>query len=267
MNQLRQIVEALVALVVDAVPKVIVAVVALVALLLIALLIERILRRVLARLPIERLLQRTGTDSMLRRVGVTQPPSVWLPRIIYYLLLLLFTRVAADAYGLVAISSAIGALFAYLPKLIAALLLLVIGGMLSRFAGAAVERAATESGIEFAKPLGSITSAFVIFVVGAMAVGQLEFDTAMVRIVTACLLGGFALAFAFSIGFGSREVTRNILAGFYARKVFTPGDVIEVGGRRGVLRAITSTQTLVAQDDDVVVSLGNSVFLDEVVRR
>jgi hypothetical protein len=47
--------------------------------------------------------------------------------------------------------------------------------------------------------------------------------------------------------------------------VFTPGDPIEVRGHRGVLRAITPTQTLIEQDD-VVVTVANSVFLDDVVR-
>jgi small-conductance mechanosensitive channel len=99
-----------------------------------------------------------------------------------------------------------------------------------------------------------------------MAIGQLRFDTDMVRIVTICTLSGLALAFGISIGFGTRDITRNVLAGFYARKIFRPGDPIEIRGHRGVLRAITATQTLVDQETGLV-SVANSVFLDETIRQ
>lgn len=79
-------------------------------------------------------------------------------------------------------------------------------------------------------PLGSIVSGFILFIVAAMAIGQLEFDTEMVRIATACVLGGFALAFALSVGLGTREITRNVLSGFYARKLFNPGIPWRRGG-------------------------------------
>jgi len=87
-----------------------------------------------------------------------------------------------------------------------------------------------------------------------------------VRIVTICVLSGFALAFGLSIGLGTRDITRNVMAGFYARRVFNPGDSLEVRGQRGVLKAITTTQTILEQDDHLV-SMANSVFLDDAIRR
>ena len=99
-----------------------------------------------------------------------------------------------------------------------------------------------------------------------MAIGQLRFDTEMVRIVTICTLSGVALAFGMSVGLGTRDITRNVLAGFYARKIFRPGYPIEIRGHRGLLRAITATQTLIDQDTGLV-SVANSAFLDETIRQ
>jgi hypothetical protein len=262
---LIQIFSDLQRLAVETAPKLLLALLALIALLFTARLVETLLRRLLVRLPIDRALEQAGAADMLRRAGVQQAAHLIIPRLVYYLLLLLFARVAADAYGLVAISSAIGALFGYLPKLAAALLLLIIGSTVSKAVSAAVTRSAESSGIDFASTLGRLAGAFVLFVVGAMAIGQLEFDTAMVRIVAACIMGGFALAFALSIGLGTRELTRNVLAGFYARKLFRPGDVLEVRGQRGALRAITPTQTVLMQDG-VAVTFSNSIFLDDAVK-
>jgi small-conductance mechanosensitive channel len=98
-----------------------------------------------------------------------------------------------------------------------------------------------------------------------MAITQLQIDTEIIRVVTSAILAGMALAFGLTFGLGSRDVTRNILAGYYARKTFEVGREIEVSGERGELKGITPTQTLIQQGDRVV-AVANSVFLDEVVK-
>ncbi len=248
-----------------AVPRIVIGLVVLVGLVLLAKIVERVLRTVLVRVRFDALLQQAGLDTVLHRLGVRQSLNLVLPRLAYFLLLFLFARTVADALGLKAISDAIAALFAYLPNVIAAVLLVVIGTAVSQFAGRTVTQAAEESGLEFARQLGSLVSGLILFVVGIMAISQLRFDTDMVRIVTVCTLSGLALAFGISIGLGSRDLTRNVLAGFYARKIFKPGDPIEIRGHRGVLRTITATQTLIDQETGVV-SVANSVFLDETIK-
>ena len=69
-----------------------------------------------------------------------------------------------------------------------------------------------------------------------------------------------------SFGLGTREITRNIIAGFYARKIFTVGKELEIRGERGVLRSITPTQTLLVQPDDTVVAVSNASFLDDIAK-
>jgi small-conductance mechanosensitive channel len=266
MQQLVQIARDLQQIALNAVPRILVGLVVIVGLVLAAKAIERGLRAFLVRLRFDSLLEQAGVDKLLQRIGIRQSLNLVLPRLAYFLLLFLFARTAADAYGLTAISEAIAALFSYLPNVVAAVLLVVVGTSVSQFVGQAVTRAAEESGIEFARSLGSLTSGFILFIVGIMAVGQLRFDTDMVRIVTICTLSGFALAFGLSVGLGARDITRNVLAGFYARKIFSPGDPLELRGERGVLRAITATQTLIQQDTGLI-AVANSVFLDETIRR
>ena len=50
-----------------------------------------------------------------------------------------------------------------------------------------------------------------------------KIDTDIVRIVTSLILGAGALAFGLSFGFGTRNIVRNIAAGFYARKILVIG--------------------------------------------
>ena len=154
----------------------------------------------------------------------------------------------------------------YLPNIVAALLILVLGSAAAQFAGRAVAEAATNSGIEFGASLGGLVSGLILFVLGIMAIGQLQIDTDIVRIVTSALLAGFALAFGLSFGLGSRDMTRNILAGYYARKTFDVGREMEVRGERGELVSINATQTVLQQGDRIV-AVANTVFLEDVVKQ
>jgi small-conductance mechanosensitive channel len=80
------------------------------------------------------------------------------------------------------------------------------------------------------------------------------------------LLAAMALAFGLSFGLGSRDLTRNIMAGFYARRLLEPGQPIEFGGQSGVLKAISSTHTLIESRDQTI-SVANSAFLEHVTRQ
>lgn len=247
-------------------PRVLLAFVLIFVALLVAKITERILRAMMTRLRFDTLTERMGLDQAMQKIGVRESLNQVVPRIVYYLLLILFAKTAADSMGLVAISDAIGAFMAYLPNIVAAILILVLGSTAAQFAGRAVSESAANSGIEFASSLGSVVSGVLMFVLGIMAISQLQIDTEIIRVVTAAVLAGMALAFGLTFGLGSRDLTRNILAGFYARKTFRIGEMMEIRGERGELKTITPTQTILQQGDQVV-AVANSVFLDEMVKQ
>lgn len=189
-----------------------------------------------------------------------------MPRVAFYLVLLLFVNAAAEGFGLVTISNAIAGFLAYLPSLFSAALLAMTGSVVAPFASRMVARTAAEAGIDYGASLGGVVAAVIWLVVGVMAVSQLRIDTDIVRMVAGIVLAALGLAFGLSLGLGTREITRNIIVGFYARKVFRIGEEMEIRGERGVLRSITPTQTLLDQDGRTV-AVPSGIFLDEVVRQ
>lgn len=247
-----------------AAPRVVLGLVLVLLAFVVAKAVEIALRVVFRRLRFDQLLARVGIDRTLGRIGVREPLNLVVPRLAYYLTLFLFVRTAADGLGLRAVSEAMGTFLGYLPNLGAAVLILVLGGVFAQFAGRAVAEAGRNSGIDFADSLAGVVSGLIMFVLGVMALGQLRIDTEIVRIVTICLLCGLSLGFGLSFGLGSRDVTRSIIAGFYARKIFQTGDTLEIRGRRGVLRSITPTQTILEHEGGLL-AVGNGVFLDELV--
>lgn len=258
--------EGMIRSVFDAVPKALTGILLVVVSIVIAKVVERVARVVLSRIGFDGLLARLGFDQVLKRFGVDQPLSVVIPRLVYYMLLLLFGQTAAAALGLDPISNAIGSFLGFLPNLFSAFLLLLIGSSAGQYASTTVSKAAREAGIDYSSTLGNVVAVLILFIAGVMAVAQLRIDTDIIRIVTICVLSGAALAFGISFGLGTRDITRNIVAGFYARKLFRVGEQVEIRGHRGTLAAITPIQTLVEGERESAV-MANGVFLDEIVKR
>ena len=252
--------------IIAAVPRVAMGVVLIIGALLIAKIIEKFLRYALTKIRFDALVGRTGIDHALQRLGITQELTVQIPRLVYFLVLMMLAKTAVDALGLVAISDAIGAFFSYLPNIIAALLLLILGSSLGQFAGRTVANSAESAGIEFAPALGKLVSSLILFVSAMMAIGQLKIDTDIVRIVISFILGGAALAFGLSFGLGTREVVRNLMAGFYVRKLLIIGRNVEIAGHHGILKSITATHVILeTQGREMTIS--NETFLHQVAKQ
>ena len=220
----------------------------------------------LTRLRFDAVLTKVGIDQASNRIGIRAALNTFLPRLVYLLLLILFAKTGSEAIGLAAISSAIGTCLGYLPDIIAAMLIVVLVSAAVQAAGEVVTQAAENAGIDFAASLGSVASAAILFVLGVMAVGQLQLDTDIIRLVSAGSLAGLALAFGLSSGLGTKDVTHNIIAGPYARKVFRVKEPRETRGETGVLKAITPTQVLLPPGDRII-AIANRVFMDEVIKQ
>ena len=261
----RAVTENLVSMVADMVPRFFVAVIVIILGLIVAKIAEKTIKVIFERLKIDSLLDRAGLTASLKRMGLTGSPGKLLARTVYFLLIILFTQSVCRAVGLNVISDAIGAFFGYLPNLAAAFMVLLLGMIVSQFLSRTIATSAEESGLEYGPMLGRAVSSLVMFVVVIMAISQLRIDTGIIRMVVLVLLSGLAIAVALSFGLGTRDITRNIVAGFYVRRLLREGDELEIDGQAGVVVGVTPLQTLMEQDGRTV-AIPNQVFLDKVAR-
>jgi small-conductance mechanosensitive channel len=230
--------------------------------LVVAKLIEVGLRATLIRVRFDNLMARAGFARALRRIGLRQESSLLLPKLAYFLIIVLVAKTASDAFGLIAISNAIGVFFSYLPNVLAALLLLILGTTVGQFTGQMVTQAAESAGLDSASSLGKLVSALIIFLATMMAIGQLKIDTEMVRIVTSFVLGAAALGFGLAFGLGTWDVVRNIVTGFYTRKLLAIGRSLTIAGQSGILTAITPTHAVLSAEGHEIL-VANAKFLEQ----
>lgn len=210
--------------------------------LLIGYVIARVLRTAITRggqrVGLDSVLERAGMTSQLASAGIEQSPSALIGTIFYYLVFLNFLLAALDRMGLQDAVMPLKRLIDFLPTAIAGLVTFVIGFMLAQFIGKTVSGALQSAGIDFHQTLGGVAQFLVSSMVVVVVMEQIGLQASMLTTILSAtvivIIGGLALAF----GLGGQGVTRNVLAGFYARELFATGDILIIDGQEGSLEAI-----------------------------
>lgn len=125
----------------------------------------------------------------------------------------------------------------FLPKLISALIIVIVANVASTFAASAVAKALAGTGAA-ARFAPVITKFAILAGGGIVAAGQADVDTNVINIAVAALLFGVAGSLALLTGLGGRQVAGEIAAGRAWRNALRSGDRIEAvisGGRQASL--------------------------------
>ena len=145
---------------------------------------------------------------------MTSRPAHLAGRLTFWAVLLGFVTLAVLALGVPALTAAVGALYAYLPHLIAAALIVVIAAVISIILRAVAKRtlAGTPTGA-----VAAVALPIVIMTVAAfMALSELGVAQDIVTITFAAVVGSLALGMALAFGLGGRQVASKLLEDAYA---------------------------------------------------
>src|SRR3954463_2052304 len=186
---------------------------------LLVLVIGYFVAKILAKV-IWRVLQRAGLDRALHSgqggnfvQRVTSSPSHLIGRIAFWAIFLGAVSLAASVLGIAALTAFVGAIWAYIPNVIAALVIFLVAGAISAGVAGLVGRTMGDT------PLGKIVATAVPVIVMSIAVFmilvQLKIATQIVTITYAALWGAIALGSALAFGLGGRDVAARMLEGAY----------------------------------------------------
>lgn len=158
---------------------------------------------------------------------------------------------------------------AFLPKAIAALIIVIGANVASTFAAAAVT--SSLSGTGAAARFAPMITKYAILGGGAIiAAGQTGVDTAVVNIAVAAMLFGVALSVSLLTGFGGRQVAAEVAAGRATRRLLRVGDriVLDPDGEHPIAGNVVElhpTAVEVAADDRSVLVPNSQVIAAHLV--
>lgn len=233
---------------------------------LISRLIQSIARRLLARLGVDRLSDRLKLAEPLERAGIESSPSVILGRLVFWVFMLTFILSAIEALRLDAVADTVNQLIRFLPNVIAATLILLVGLLLGRVLQNVIRSGAAVTNVAQAPYVAAAANAVVVLVVVVLALEQLGIETTVLVQVLTVLVGVVGLTMGLAFALGSRVVIGHILAGHYLRQRVGPDTTIEVLGRRGTVEEVGAVDTRL-RDGQKAWSIPNAQLLEEIVER
>ena len=161
-------------------------------------------------------------------------PSSLIGSLAFWFLFLGAVAIAVSQLGIAALDNFVAAIGAYIPNIIAAVLIFVIAGVVAAAVGGLVAR--TMGDTPTGKVVGSVVPVLVMAIATFMILNQLQIASEIVTITYAALIGGVFLAMALAFGLGGREVAGRMLSDAYEKGQQQRGQVrrdMELGKERG----------------------------------
>src|SRR5919106_6015513 len=178
---------------------------------LLATLVERGLKMI----GFERAAQSTGISGFVQRSGSSWTPSAIVAEIVKWFIRLIAIQAAASVLGLDQISQIINAILLWLPNLVVAIAIIVIGALIARFVSGLVRGTTGQMGFGNPELLGTITQYAIITFAVIAAIDQLGIAETVVNTLFMGLVATLVLAFGLAFGLGGQQTAARITEGWY----------------------------------------------------
>lgn len=180
---------------------------------LVARLVKLVVAKLLAAVGLDRALSGSQAGAYLERVSPGAQPSRLVATVAFWFIFIYAIAAAIGALKIPTLTNFMANVQNYLPNVIAAVLILVIGVALAGAAGGLVDRLAgdTASG-RMARAVGP---ALILAIVVFMVLNQLKIAPAIVTTTYIALIGMLAVAGALAFGLGGRELAAEMMRDAY----------------------------------------------------
>jgi hypothetical protein len=172
---------------------------------LISKLIKAVVTRVLRAVRVDTLSERIELDSILAKGGITYSLSELIGVICYWLSILVTFVVAVNAIGLTIAADLLNKIILYVPNIIAAIFILILGMFVATILRNIVRTTAVNAGITQVNLLSKVIEVVVIIFTIAIALEQLNIGAKIIELTISILLGSIGLAVALAFGLGCKE--------------------------------------------------------------
>ena len=197
------------------VPNLIAFVVILVVGYFIAKLVAGIVRKALEKLGLDRALHESDAGQYVERVTPGASPSNGVSRVVFWIAFAFVLTAAIGALKIPAVTAFMNQVLAYLPNVVAAIVIFVVAAAVAGAAGAGVAKLMGDT------PTGKLVAAIVptlVLVIGLfMVLNQLKIAEEIVTVTFTVLMASIGLGLALAFGLGGRSVAGRLLEDAYEK--------------------------------------------------
>lgn len=176
--------------------------------------VKTIVTKALKLAKINEIASRIELDKVLSKGGITYSIADLVGVICYWLGILITFMVAVNAINLTIVADLLNTVVLYIPNVIAALFVLVLGMFISTLLKNIVQTAASNAGLNQGKLLAQIVETIVIVFAFFVALEQLKIGIQLTQLTLAIILGAIGLALALAFGLGCKDIAGRFVADF-----------------------------------------------------
>ncbi len=171
---------------------------------LIAKLIEEVIVRILKAATLDRVADQVQLSNVLVKGGIRRKLSELIGAIVYWIVILAFVMTSLNVLNLTVAADLFKGVVEFLPNVVAAVFILIVGVFAAAFLAATVRTAATNAGVRASHLLSQVVQAIVIIFAILTALKQLRIE--FLGDAFLIILGGISLGSAIAFGLGCKDL-------------------------------------------------------------
>lgn len=160
-------------------------------------------------------LTKLGFTELLTNGGITIAPANLVSAFIYWILVIVVLATTLQAVGLEIAAQLLQRVTGYVPSVIAAVFVLIVGMFLANFISGAVRAAAKNVNLGRSELLAGITKAAILVFTWVSALEQLNIATFFVTATFQIFFAAVCFALALAFGLGGKDLAARIMWDFY----------------------------------------------------
>ena len=156
-------------------------------------------------------------DAILAKGGINNELSELVGIICYWLSLLVTFVVGLNAVGLTVAADLLQKIVLFVPNIIAAVFILIVGMFAAVLLRNIVRVSASNAGITQANLFGNIAEVVIIVFAAAIALEQVQIGGRIIDLTISIILGSFGLGFALAFGLGCKDIVGKSVGDFLSK--------------------------------------------------
>jgi hypothetical protein len=199
-----------------------------------------LIERALKTIGFERASETAGIAGFIRKSGSGWTASKVVAEIVKWFIRLVAIQAAAQILGMGQITQIINSILLFLPNLVVALAIIVLGAFIARFVANIVRGTVGEMGFSNPDLIAGIAQYAIIVFAAIAAVDQIGIAETVVNTLLIGTVGAVALAVGLAFGLGGQQAAAQLTQDWYTRGQAASRKVAQYAERREVESGGTS---------------------------
>jgi len=195
----------------DFLPSMLLAIILLFAGFIIAWIFEIVARRIMRLIYFEKIVDKVGLRALFEKAGLKISFTRLLSGVVYWFILIVFLAAVVRVLNLHQISEFLNKLIAYLPNVIGAVIILIIGILIANLLSSIIKHSGESIKLKSAKCLSSLAKWIVLVFAIIAALVQLKIAQDLLKILFTGFIVMLALAGGLAFGLGGKDAAKEII--------------------------------------------------------